>query len=395
MPAMRRHPLPLACLPAVTGRRLRQAACAAWLLACVGGALASGPPLPGAGGLPAPTAEAAAAAAAAVPAPSASAPPAGVRAPTAAATPSGEVLRADGLALRWEPLEPQRSTASPARLQGALEAPIGRVHSTLRVDPAAPTRAARMDTRIEAGPGAPLPRLVLGDTIGSGAAWSAPAPLGGLRFGRAAAPRAPGAGLAPLAAGQQDWEVEAGRLRSEPAPGDLRYGEPYAGAAWRVGLAPGLTAQARSEWAGQRQAGGVELAQAAGFAGTLQASWAQSATPGAEDASRWSLGLVRSGTGLGWQLGIDGAGRGWTPAVGETGRRAGARIGTRMPLGPTTRVDVDLQKIERWDQPQADTQLAVATRFTLARRSTLVLDVGQRSGAQPGWRAGVALQLGL
>ncbi len=365
---------------------LRPLAAGALLACAAGGALAFGPPalpalpeMPPVPAVPPPPAAAASA-------------PSG---PAAAALPSGEVLRTPGLALRWDLLEPQRAGASPARVEGAVEAPLGRVRSTLRVDPATPLRAARLATSFEAAPGAPLPKLVVGDTVGSGAAWSAPAPLGGLRFGRVAAPRVPGTVLAPLPPGAADWEVEAGRLRSEPSPGVLHYGDAYGAAAWRVGLAPGLTAQARSEWAGERQAGGIEFAQAAGPLGTLQASWAQSATTGREDPTRWTLGLARGGSGPGWLLAVDASGRGWTPAVGETGRRAGAKLGTGLPLGPRSRVDVDLQKVARWDQPQADTQLTVATRTALARRGMLVVALGQRTGNQPGWRAGLALHVAL
>lgn len=364
--------------------------------------------------------------------------------PMALAAPHSAVLQpVPGVEVQYELLAPgSTTTPGPARVQGALDTGEGRLRSSVRIDPGAERHVGTVDTQWELPGRGPLRNLVLGDTYATGAGWSDPARLTGLRFGRAQALRAPlrvgdapalpslgfaGAGqgvneagqapfdarrwlpapaapataaapvpgdATPLEAGKTDYEVELGRLRNGWDTPDRTYLSHYAAAAYRAGLGLGITAEARSEWTGLRSAHGLEVLKDIGAGARLQAVVAQSAA-GAADGLRWGMGVVRNTDGLAWRLAFDTAERGYTTLTGGTEARSGLRAGATLPLGPRTSADVTLLRKMAWDAAEPETALDFATHVGLVRRMKLSFDVGLREGPQPGWRAGLSLSVPL
>lgn len=353
--------------------------------------------------------------------------------PLAPVAPSGAVMRpAPGLQIQYEPLASDAGTPVAGRLDGALETGAGTLRGGLRIAPASETPLDRLEANWETHLPGPLKTLVLGETHGSGGAWSQSVPLTGLRFGRPLALRAPpsvdetilpgfalagagpqrgfgdaagaarqdtrsllGTGALPsgpplrgpqlLDAGATDYEVELGRLRDRHAG--------YAAAGWRLGVAPGLTAEARTEWMPSRVAHGIELVQSAG-GGMLQAVLAQSADA-AGSGLHWAMEFVRSEDGMRWNLAWDASERGFTTVAGGPEPRSALRAGTRWELARKVTADLSFARSLSWDAAAPDAAFRFAAAVPLARRVNLSLGLALRHGAQPGWEAAMSLSVPL
>lgn len=204
--------------------------------------------------------------------------------------------------------------------------------------------------------------------------------------------RQPIASPAALDAGASDYEVEAGRLRSGWGTVDDRYGEGYAGAAYRAGLGAELTAEARAEWTPSRTAAGLEMSRAFGPAGAVHAVLAQSGTA-QQTGLRWGMGMVRNIEGGSWTLSWDGFERGFTPLgalSGEADPRGRLQADATVSLGGRASAGLTYTRQSTWESPAAGV-LEVSARLPLLERSSLSLNYSQRAGTQPGWRAGLTL----
>lgn len=347
---------------------------------------------------------------------------------------AGAVMRpAPGLQIQYEPLPTEAGQPHAGRLDGALETGAGKLRAGLRIAPSSEARLDWLDANWEASVPGLLQTLVLGETQGSGGGWSQGVPLTGLRFGRPLALRAPhgvddvflpglafagsaapqrgfgdaagaalqdtrallGTGGLPigtpvrgpelLQAGATDYEVALGRLRDRDAG--------YAAAGWRLGVAPGLTAEARTEWMPSRQAHGIELVQSAA-GGMLQAVLAQSADADGS-GMRWGMGFVRSEDGMRWNLAWDASGRGYTSVAGGHEPRSALRAGTRWELARSLTADLSYTRSLAWDAGVPDAAWRFAAALPLARRASLSLGLALRDGAQAGWNAAMTLSVPL
>ncbi len=354
--------------------------------------------------------------------------------PLAPLASSGAVMRpAPGVQIQYEPLAAGSGQPVAGRLDGALETGAGTLRGGLRIDPASETPLDRLEARLERHVPGPLQSLVLGETHGSGGGWSQGVPLTGLRFGRPLALRAPpsvddtilpgfafagaaapqrnfgdatgaalqetrsllGTGALPsgppvrgpqtLEAGATDYEVELGRLRDRPAG--------YAAAGWRLGVASGLTAEARTEWMPSRVAHGIELVRSAA-GGMLQAVLAQSAEASGSGL-HWGMGFVRSEDGMRWNLAWDASERGFTTVAGGNEPRSALRAGTRWELGRQVTADLSYTRSRSWDADAPDAAFRLAAALPLVRRVNLSLGLALRHGTQPGWSAAMSLSVPL
>ncbi len=351
------------------------------------------------------------------------------------------VRAAPGVEIHYDLLTPAATSAG--RLEGIVAGKRGELRTSVLVDPGAEGRLARLDTRWQTQLPGPWRTLVVGDTFGSGGGWSRPVRVGGLRLGRglslrpgfiaapqaglagsAALPSAPmqltgrpgggntaashlpgpslGAGEpavalpAPLPAGEWDYELEAGRLRTGWSTADDHYGEGYAAAAYRTGLGAEFTAEARAEWTPSRTAAGLEMIRAFGPAGSVHAVLAKSDTAQASGL-RWGMGLVHNIDGIAWRLSSDAFDRGFTPlgaAPGEADPRGRLQAGATLPLWSGANAELTYARESAWESPAAGL-MGLTARFLLPERSSLSLNYSQRAGVQPGWQAGLTLSLPL
>jgi outer membrane usher protein FimD/PapC len=364
--------------------------------------------------------------------------------PAPLAAPSSAVLQpVPGVEVQYDLLAPANgNTPGPARVAGSVATGEGRLRSSVRIDPTSERRVGSLDTSWETRAPGPLQTVVVGDTYASGAGWSQPARMTGLRFGRPLAlraprgsdpapaaaapafaastqglsesatsalldakrwlPAAPAAAAAPvpggptsLAGGASDYEVEVGRLRNGWDSADRLYQSEYAAAAYRAGLGGGLTAEARSEWTDTRAARGLEVLQDVGAGASLQAVLAQSAGTQSGSGLRWGMGVVRNAEGATWSLAYDTAERGFTNLAGAIEPRAGMRAVASLPLGPRVSADVSYLRQLAWDAAAPDRAMSLATRLALTRQVKLSFDVSVREGIQAGWRAGLSLSVPL
>jgi outer membrane usher protein len=350
-----------------------------------------------------------------------------------------------GVAIYYQLLSPANSAPGPGRLEASVTGPHGELRSSVLVNPVAAggPHLARLDTAWQTQAPGPLQTLVLGDTLGSGGGWSRPVRFGGVRFGRslalrpgfialpqgatqgAALPSATlplagggfnnlgGAGNAPpasaiplhqpaiaspvpLPAGASDYEVEMGRLRNGWGTPDAGYGDDYAAAAYRAGLAPQLTAEARTEWTQSRTAAGLELIRGIGAAGSVRAVVAQSRA-GQEAGLRWGMGLVGNSEGAAWSLAWDAFDRGFTQLAatpGEAEPRGRVQADARLPLGPRSSAGLSYMRQTAWDSTSAGV-LGLSAQMPVLSHCSLALKYSLRAGPQPGWQAGLTLAVPL
>jgi outer membrane usher protein FimD/PapC len=316
------------------------------------------------------------------------------------------------------------------RLQGVLRDGWGEWRTRLRVDPAQAVgeRVTRLETRWQAEGTGGAPSVVVGDTFGSGGGWSRPVRIGGFRIGRELRLR-PGfdagvdarvAGSAALPASSiasdanvaidalgassigapalvaTDYELEAGRLRSDAGTVQERYGAGYAAGAWRTALLQGLSAETRAEWTPARTAGGVELAAQLGRQGAIQAVLAHSEA-GGEAGLRRGVSIVRNADGVAWTLGWDDHDRGYTPlalAPGEAEARTRLQAGAAFDLFAGVRAGLTYGRQSTWGTAPAQV-LGLAGRIMVAQRGTLSLSYSLRSGDAPDHRLGFTLSMPL
>lgn len=339
--------------------------------------------------------------------------------------------------LSYLPADPAKP--GPGQLRGAVEVGPTRLRTSVRVDPAADRRRiAPVEASWELPATGPLQNLVLGDSYATGAGWSAPTRLTGLRFGRdlalraplraddtvvtaprafvavapsvlgeanpsrlpdpgrllptAAAPAAPRpADPTPLGAGASDYEVEFGRLREGWDDPDRNYLGKYGAAAYRAGLGHGLTAEARTEWTGALNAHGVELLQDVGGGALLRAVAAQS--EGDQGGGRrWGVGVVRQGP-LTWRMAYAVADRDFRSGTGAVEAREALRVGTSMPLGRRASADLSYARKNTWDVATPTSTIALTTRLAVGRATTVSFDMGREESLQPAWRAGASLSV--
>jgi outer membrane usher protein FimD/PapC len=354
------------------------------------------------------------------------------------------VRPAPGIEINYELLAPAETRPGAGRLDGSISGASGELRSSVLVDSVdGATRVTRLDTRWQTQAPGPLQTLVVGDTFGSGGGWSRPVRLGGVRFGRSlvlrpgfaatqatlhpagalppmplafqggrvdginaasaaapapsTAPRQPALGTPqPLAAGASDHEVEVGRVRTGWGTADDRYGEGYAAAAYRQGLGAELTAEGRAEWSASRAAAGLEVTRSFGPAGSVHALLAHSDSP-QQSGLRWGMGMVRNAEGAAWTLSWDGFDRGFTPAgtvAGEADPRGRVEADARWSFAPGASAGLSYMRQATWDLP-AERVLGATASFRLGESSRLSMNYSQRAGTQPGWQAGLTLELPL
>ncbi|MGZ5772895.1 hypothetical protein [Ramlibacter sp.] len=356
-----------------------------------------------------------------------------------AAVPAGNYAwSAADVELSYLPADPAKP--GPGQLRGAVEVGPTRLRTSVRVDPAAERRRiAPVEASWELPASGPLQNLVLGDSYATGAGWSAPTRLTGVRFGRGVALRAPlraddtvavaprafagtpsalgeasasrlpdasrlipaaavpaapkPADPAPLGAGATDYEVEVGRLREGWDDPDRTYLGKYGAAAYRAGLGHGLTAEARTEWTGALNARGLELLQDVGGGATLRAVAAQS--EGDQGSGRrWGLGVVRQGP-LTWRMAYAVADRDFRSGTGAVEAREALRVGTSVPLGRRASADLSYARKTTWDVATPTSTIALTTRLALGRATTVSFDMGREDSLQPAWRAGASIAFPL
>jgi outer membrane usher protein FimD/PapC len=359
------------------------------------------------------------------------------------------------LELRYELQPPLEGQQGRALVQGEVETGGSRLRAQVRVDPNAQDQpASGMDLSWSLPAPGPLRGLVVGDGYTSGAGWSAPARLTGLRFGRAqslraplradpapfaapaftptavtaptpfAAPTAFAAGVQPggtdglraqaqrllpaaggpstptlgdpqpLEAGATDYEVELGRLRAGWDTTDRHYLGSYGSAAYRAGLGLGLTGEARAEWSDTAAAQGFELYKDLGSGATLQALAAQSVAPDVGGGGRWGAGLVVPGDLLRWKLTFAAADREFRSATGGAEARRGLRMESSWRWRGTT-LDASFSRNEIWDAVSPESIVALGSSFDLTRQVQLRMDLSRRFIVDPAWRAGVSVSLPL
>jgi len=340
--------------------------------------------------------------------------------------------------LSYLPTDPARP--GPGQLRGALDVGPTRLRTSVRVDPAADRRRiAPVEASWELPASGPLQNLVLGDSYATGAGWSAPTRLTGLRFGRdvalraplraddsvavvpprtfaatsalgeASASRIPDASRliptaavpaaprptdpAPLGAGATDYEVEVGRLREGWDDPDRTYLGNYGAAAYRTGLGHGLTAEARTEWTGALNARGLELLQDVGGGAMLRAVAAQS--EGDQGSGRrWGVGVVRQGP-LTWRMAYAVADRDFRSGTGAVEAREALRVGTSVPLGRRASADLSYARKTTWDLGAPTSTIALTTHLAVGRATTVSFDMGREDSLQPAWRAGASISVPL
>jgi hypothetical protein len=297
--------------------------------------------------------------------------------------------------LRYQLLPLQDGRHTGAVVQGEMAAGRTRLRTQVRIDAA---RKEGLATGVDLSwdlPGAgPVRGLSVGDAHTSGAAWSAPARMTGLRFGRApvAAKAAPGpVEPAALAAGATDHVVEVGRLREGWLTPDRSYGTGYAASSWRAGLGHGLTAQARAEWSERQAAQGVELLQQLGGGAALQAMAAWSSAADA-DGARWGAAVVVPGQWLRWRLAYAAADRGFRSATGGAEEREGLRLETGVQLRQV-KAQASIARRLAWDALEAESVLSLGGQVALTKRLRLEMDLSRRFGPAPDLRGGVRLAL--
>lgn len=370
--------------------------------------------------------------------------------PQLASTPMSAVLGGPDLRVRYE-LLPQGELGR-ALLRGELEAGGTRLRTQVHLDPSTPHRATgRVDLSLETPAPGPLQAVTIGDGYTSGAGWSPPSRLTGLRIGRPLALRAPlradplalpaaftgpsaaapgpafaaqdvpsmgwdgrwrdearrlnpAAHVAPaaptagdpvhLGAGATDYEFEAGRLREGWDTADRRYLADYGAAAYRAGLGFGLTAEARTERSGTQTAQGLELLQALGGGASLQAIAAQSETEGLEGQRR-GVALAGSGDALKWRVAYTAADRDFRSATGGAEAREGVRVETTYRLSARTTAQAALARQAHWDGLAPESTLALGTDVGLTGQVRMRLDLARRVSADPAWRAGVTMSMPL
>lgn len=361
------------------------------------------------------------------------------------------------LELRYELQPPQDGQQGRALVQGEMETGGSRLRAQVRVDPNAQGQpASGMDLSWALPAPGPLRGLVVGDGYSSGAGWSAPARLTGLRLGRAQSLRAPlradpapfaapafappagftmpapfaappsfaagvqpGGGVdalraqaqrmlpatggpstptpgdpQPLNAGATDYELELGRLRAGWDSTDRNYLGAYGAAAYRAGLGLGLTGEARAEWSDSAAAQGFELYKDLGRGATLQALAAQSVAPDVGGGGRWGAGLVLPGELLRWKLTYAGADREFRSATGGAEARRGLRMETSW-RGRRTSLEASFSRNEVWDAVAPESVVAVGSSFDLSRQVQLRMDLSRRYVVDPAWRAGVSVSMPL
>ncbi|HSW18732.1 MAG TPA: hypothetical protein VLJ86_16045, partial [Ramlibacter sp.] len=339
---------------------------------------------------------------------------------------------ADGVQINYD----LKTRGSPAgRLESIVAGQGGEWYTRAAVEPThdAGQRLTRLDTRWQAPVSGALRSVVVGDTVGSGGGWSRPVRYGGVRIGRPARVRqdfdaglearvagsaalparaiptdgaasleaaralAPGAdGASSPGAGMVDFEVEAGRLRSDWGTAEDHYGESYAATGWRLGLGPAMAAEARAEWTPSRTATGLEVTGRLDPETAVQAVVAQSGTAQAS-GSRYGLNTALQSDGAAWRLGWDGFEQGYTPldlAPGEADPRARlqASAAFKLPFGATTGLSYTRQT--SWDAPATEV-LAVAGKFALSDRRMLTLSYSQRVGDVALRRVGLSFAVPL
>jgi outer membrane usher protein FimD/PapC len=330
----------------------------------------------------------------------------------------------------------------PSVLRSVVDVGGPRVRTDVRIDPNVDTskHLSPMDLSLELPNAGPLRNMVVGDSYASGAGWSQPARMTGVRFGGAVGVRAPlrtdGAmpvatpafaastkGLSesgesalldarrllpgtnaptpvaptpsdptPLQRGKTDYDVELGRLRDGWDTPDRSYLAEYGAAGYRAGLGGGLTAEARSEWTGAQNANGVELLQQLGAGVSVHAVMARS-TGTDLSGRRWGMSVVRKGQGIAWRLDYAAADRDYRLITGATEAREGMRVGTSIALSPKARAEVSYVRKAAWDATP-DSSMVLGTRVDLPRRAKVSFDVavGTTNG-EPSRRAGVSLSL--
>jgi len=360
--------------------------------------------------------------------------------PPPPATVRGVVVSEPEVQVRYELQAPQDGQQGRAVLQGEVEAGESRLRTQVRFDPgAASGTPGGVDVSWELPAPGPLRGLTLGDGYTSGAAWSAPARLTGVRLGRGQSLRAPlrpdapptampaftqspagtawgGAwranahqlapGAAPMAAptpgdpqplqaGASDYEVQFGRLREGWDSVERRYLGPYGAAAYRAGLGHGLTAEARAEWSATQTAHGLELLHDMGGGVSLQAMTAQSVgTEVGTDAGgqRWGAGLVVPGEHGRTRLLYGAADRDFRSATGGAEARRGLRLETTFKLWRAT-ADASISRRLAWDATAPESSIALGSSVDLTGTVKMRLDVARTAGAVSEWRTGVSLAL--
>lgn len=340
---------------------------------------------------------------------------------------------APGLEIRYGLLN--ESEPGPGRLDGIVSGSRWELRGSMLLEPGETLgpRTLRLDSGAQVDTGSGLGRVVVGDTLASGGGWSRPVRLGGIRIGRpltirpgfdaglqsrvagvAALPTAglplagesgrrgwgqaatamPGAGAASrgpavagpstLGAGASDYELEVGRVRSGWGTADDHYEDPYAAAAYRHGLADGLSAEWRAEWMQDRQATGLELVHSLGPVGLVNAVVAHSA---AEELSgtRWGIGATAKALQSDWRLSWDSFERGFTPVAHSEGEvdprsRLQAAVTTKL-LGNNLQAGLSYARQTGWDAADAQV-VGITAQWRLQHGRSVSLDLRDRSGDQ-------------
>jgi outer membrane usher protein FimD/PapC len=347
-----------------------------------------------------------------------------------------------GLELQYTLQPGADGKAGPSVLRSVVDVGGPRLRTDVRIDPTAETRhVSAMDLSLELPTAGPIPNLVVGDSYASGAGWSQPARITGVRFGGAVTARAPlrtdgaipvatpafaaatrglgesgesalvdarrllpGAATAaaasaptpsdptPLQGGKTDYDVELGRLRDGWDTPDRMYVAEYGAAGYRAGLGGGLTAEARSEWTAAQNARGLELLQDLGAGVSLHAVMARS-TGIDLSGRRWGMSVVRKGQGVAWRLDYAAADRDYRLITGATEAREGVRVGTSIALSRRATAEVSYVRRAAWDATP-DTSMVLGTRIELPRQAKVSFDVavGTTNG-EPARRAGVSFSL--
>lgn len=203
-----------------------------------------------------------------------------------------------------------------------------------------------------------------------------------------------------LADGVRDYVFEAGRLRTGYGASADAYGDVFAAATWRQGMALGaalsLTAEGRAEWMRERKAAGVEVAGLLGHWGVARGLLAASRTP-QQSGLRWGLGLERNAAAGGLQVMLEGFGRGFTQlatAPGEAQPRQRVLLGAWAPLGARASAAATWTRQTHWNAAGVGV-LGATLNLSLWQSTSLSLSLGRQSGSLSGWRAGLSVAVPL
>jgi outer membrane usher protein len=176
-----------------------------------------------------------------------------------------------------------------------------------------------------------------------------------------------------LAAGIDDWRLEAGKVRNELGIADNNYNPYFVGGFWRRGIKDSLTLEGQSQLTPEQANIGIGLVSALPIFGLGRAAFNTSSHKTLGNGSQWLLGLEYQNLRSSAVLEVQGATRNYRQ-VGQTSAYIPVRLQVAGSLNYSTErhgaFSLGLARIERYNDDTVTTMTASYTHH-IGKRSSL------------------------